>query len=69
MGILNKLQSQGSALSKLNGTTPKVPEFAESKVHDTYSINGNPSLTDLPSPSRLSFEAGLGGKYVDNLPR
>lgn len=67
MSILNKLQSQGSALSKLNGTTPSTPDFADSKVHNTYSINGDPSLTNLPSPSRLA--SGFLPKYTDNLPR
>ena len=67
MSILNKLQSQGSNLSQFNGTTPNVKNFAESKVHDTYSINGDPSLTNLPSPSRLA--SGFLPKYTDNLPR
>ena len=67
MSILNKLQSNGSSLSKLNGKTPNVKNFAESKVHDTYSINGDPSLTNLPSPSRLA--SGFLPKYTDNLPR
>lgn len=67
MSILNKLQSNGSSLSKLNGKTPNVKNFAESKVHYTYSINGDPSLTNLPSPSRLA--SGFLPKYTDNLPR
>ena len=67
MSILNKLQSDGSTLSKLNGTTPNVKNFAESKVHDTYSINGNPNVINKPSPSRLDPESIT--KYTDNLPR
>jgi len=67
MSILNKLQSQGSTLSKFNGTTPSTPDFADSKVHNTYSINGDPSLTGKPAPSRLA--SGFLPKYTDNLPR
>ena len=67
MSILNKLQSDGSSLSKLNGTTPNVKNFAESKVHDTYSINGNPNVVNKPTPSKLDPESVT--KYTDNLPR
>ena len=67
MSILNKLQSQGSNLSQFNGSTPITPNFAESKVHDTYSINGDPNLTNKPTPSRLDPNNTV--KYLDNLPR
>lgn len=67
MSILNKLQSQGSNLSQFNGSTPTTPNFAESKVHDTYSINGDPNIVGKPSPSRLA--SGFLPKYTDNLPK
>jgi hypothetical protein len=34
MSILNKLTQQGSNLSNLNGTTPNIPNFGGSKLHD-----------------------------------
>jgi hypothetical protein len=68
MSILNKLQSQGSTLSQYNGTTPSTPNFAGSKLHNTYSLNGDPNVAGKPNPSQLSYEARGGMRYVDNLP-
>lgn len=67
MSILDKLTQEGSALSKNNGSTPKTPDFSTSKLHNTYSINGDPSLADKPSPSKL--DPIKITKYMDNLPR
>ena len=52
MSILNKLNQQGSPLSRNNGATPSTPNFADSKLHDTYSVNGDPSLNGKPQPSQ-----------------
>lgn len=68
MGLLDKLQTQGgSNLSNLNGATPSTPEFAQSKLHDTYSVDGTPRLSGKPSPSNLDSADPV--KYLDNLPR
>ena len=68
MGLLDKLQTQGgSNLSNLNGTTPSTPEFAKSKLHDTYSADGIPKLNGKPAPTNLVD--GDPVKYLDNLPR
>ncbi len=68
MGLLDQLQTQGgSNLSNLNGRTPSTPEFAQSKLHDTYSVDGVPRLSGKPAPSNL--ESGNPVKYLDNLPR
>ena len=68
MGLLDKLQTQGgSILSNLNGSTPSTPEFAQSKLHDTYSVDGAPRLTNKPAPSNLDSADPV--KYLDNLPR
>jgi hypothetical protein len=67
MSILKKLNTDGSNLSKLDGTTPKTPDFAGSKLHNLYSTIGNPSLRDKPQPSNLDNEAIV--KYLDNLPK
>jgi hypothetical protein len=67
-------QETTSALG--NGGTPR-PTSAEqqvSKLHNQYSINGNPNINNKPLPSGLD----LGGvtpvvpgklPYLDNLPR
>lgn len=67
MSILNKLQSQGSTLSQYNGTTPSTPNFAGSKLHNTYSLNGDPNVVGKPNPSNLDLNTPPV-KYLDNLP-
>jgi len=56
MGLLNKLTSEGSNLSKFDGAD--IPLSAESltkqsRLHQSYSITGNPSLTDMVFQSTL----------------
>lgn len=68
MGLLNKLQTQGSNLSGLNGATPSIPVFANSKLHKEYSINGQPNVPNKPSPSNLDLNGATPPKYSDNLP-
>ena len=46
MGLLNKLETGQSTLTGLNGGTPSTPEFSLSKLHDTYSVNGNPKINN-----------------------
>ena len=69
MSILNKLTQKGTPLSLGNGATPSTPDFVESKLHDTYSINGIPSLSDKPQPSNLDLNGQTPSKYLDNLPQ
>tara|TARA_R110001592_G_scaffold99985_5_gene284261 strand:+ start:215 stop:430 length:216 start_codon:yes stop_codon:yes gene_type:complete len=70
MGILNKLQTEGSNLSEFDGTTPSVTneDTVQSTLHDTYSLNGNPTLSGYPSPSQLDLNGDTPSKYLDNLP-
>ena len=69
MGILNKLQTEGSELSGFNGETPpSAPDQAESTLHKTYSINGNPTMPGLPTPSELDLDGVTPPKYLDNPP-
>lgn len=56
MGLLNKLQNEGSNFSGFDGAD--IPLSAESltkqsKLHQSYSITGNPSLTDMIFQSTL----------------
>ena len=72
MSILKKLQEEGSNLSQYNG---EQPEFTypggtpESTLHNTYSINGNPGLPGVPTPSELDINGVTPPKYTDNLPK
>ena len=70
MGILNKLQTEGSNLSEFNGDTPPITneDTSESNLHNTYSINGIPALTGYPTPSQLDLNGVTPPKYLDNLP-
>jgi hypothetical protein len=69
MSLKSKLTSGVSTLSSLNGGTPTVPDFALSKLHDTYSINGNPSQPSKPSPSELDLNGRIpSNNYRDNAP-
>ena len=66
MGLRDKLINGGSNLSNLNGSTPSIPDFAISKLHDTYSVDGIPNINRKPAPSNL--DSGDPVKYLDNLP-
>ena len=72
MGLLDKLTAgAGSTLSSGNGATPSTPIGATplSKLHDEYSINGNPYQPFKPTPSVLDLN-GVTPKnnYRDNAP-
>jgi hypothetical protein len=62
--LLNKLLTDGSILSQFNGVTPLSPigSTDQSKLHNTYSINGTPFLKSKPEPSQLD----LNGKKPKN---
>ncbi len=67
--LLNKLTVGGSVLSELDGSTPTVPDFTLSKLHDTYSINDIPFIADKPSPSQLDLNGEIPtNNYRDNAP-
>jgi hypothetical protein len=70
MGLLDKLTQQGSGLTSYNGATPPVMGGAsqQSRLHNEYSINGNPNINDKPSPSQLDLDGLTPSKYTDNLP-
>lgn len=45
------------------------PDFAQSKLHDEYSINGDPFVKQQPSPSTLSLKGITPpGAYKNNAP-
>ena len=72
MGLLDKLtQNTGTPLSQGNGSTPTTPvgATAQSKLQDTYSINGIPNQPNQPSPSTLDLNGQVPStNYRDNSP-
>ena len=71
MALIDKLTQQGSNLTKWDGATPPTPIDAtqSSRLHNQYSINGDPHLQKKPSPSQLDLDGKTPAKYTDNLPK
>lgn len=61
-------QEVTSTLSKGGITENNLPQLITSQQHNEYSINGNPSLPNLPIPSQLDLQGLTPPKYTDNLP-
>jgi hypothetical protein len=59
-------QEQTSTLGNGGTVQPQEPQLVVSKLHNEYSINGNPNIPNKPSPSQLDDRAIV--KYMDNLP-
>ena len=70
MSLKNKLANDGSPLTKWDGSTPSTMPGAseQSRLHNQYSINGNPNMAMKPSPSTLDLNGLTPSKYTDNLP-
>jgi len=70
MGLLDKLNTDGSNLSEFDGATPPQMTSAspQSNVHYEYSLNGIPNLNGYPSPSSLDLDGLTPPKYLDNPP-
>jgi len=67
MSILG--QEKNSTLSQGGITQDNVPELVVSKLHNEYSINGNPNIINKPKPSILDLDGKAPSKYTDNLPK
>lgn len=67
MSILG--QEVKSTLSQGGRTQNNTPELVASKLHNQYSINGNPNVVNKPQPSRLDLDGKSPKKYTDNLPK
>lgn len=67
MGIKSKLTTDGSIYSVLNGTTPTVVDLKSSTLHNSYSINGTPSIIGRPTPSILDLDGKTPEKYIDKI--
>jgi len=68
MSVLVKLQNQGSSLTSMDGSTPSVPDFGSSPLHNKYSINGEPNVVNKPNPSTLDLDGQTPEQYLNNLP-
>lgn len=69
MSILKKLTEKGTLLSVNNGSTPKTIADYNSKLHNSYSIDGNPVMKGKPKPSILDLNGKTPTKYMNNLPK
>ncbi len=72
--LVNRLEKDGSPLSKDNGATPSIPDFAISTLHKEYSLDSNPDKLsvrprngNLPNATTLASGDSVE-KYKDNLP-
>ena len=71
MAILDKLITGDSTLTSFNGAKPpQMPASTDaSALHDEYSINGVPNVTEKPDPSTLDLDGQVPSyNYKDNLP-
>jgi hypothetical protein len=70
MGLLDKLNQNGSDLSQFDGATPPQMQSTNdnSTVHNEYSINGNPNQSYLgyPAPSSLDLDGQTPPQYLNN---
>ena len=55
-----------STLSTKGETQNNLGKLANSKLHNEYSLNGNPNIDGKPTPSSLDDRPIT--KYVDNKP-
>lgn len=54
--LLKKYEAGGNPLALAGSpANPEIPNFAGSKLHDTYSINDVPFIAGKPSPSQLDL--------------
>jgi len=70
MGLKDKLANNGSNLTQWNGLTPSDMPGAnpQSRLHNEYSINGNPKMAKKTPPSQLDLDGITPPKYTNNLP-
>ena len=83
MGLLDKLQQQGSPLTAYDGTTPNInPLVTPQSQLQTYSLNGangnevnnayqqylDGTINNLPQPSQLDLNGITPSQYINNQP-
>jgi hypothetical protein len=55
MALLDKYNKNTSTLAGPRSPKTPVSATAQSKLHDEYSLNGNPGVKGKPSPSTLDL--------------
>ena len=68
MALLDKLRTQESVYTGLNGSTPVIENKKQSKLHDEYSINGQSNIPNRPTPSTLDLNGVTPATYRDRAP-
>ena len=83
MGLLDKLQQQGSPLTAYDGATPTInPLVTPQSQLQTYSLNGangnevnnayqqylDGAINNLPQPSQLDLNGNTPTQYINNQP-
>lgn len=61
-------QEQSSVLSTGGVNQDNLVAIQTSRLHNEYSINGLPSITDQPAPSQLDLGGSTPSQYIANLP-
>ncbi len=69
MSVKEKLLAGESSLTGLNGAVPQVADQQLSTLHNQYSLDGNPNMSNLPNPTSLAFKVKEDSKYLNNLPK
>lgn len=62
-------QEVNSTLSKGGITENNLPSLLTSQQHNEYSINGTPTLSNLPVPSQLDLNGQTPPTYLSNPPQ
>lgn len=63
-----KGQEIGSSYSQGGLTQNNLTKLYNSKLHNEYSITGNPNILNKPTPSTQDRNAQTGPRYLDNPP-
>lgn len=67
MGLLKMI---GNTRFGYKGLTPNqmLSSLFQSKLHNQYSVNGDPNIANKPQPSNLDLNAQTPSQYVNNFP-
>ena len=66
MSLKDKLLAGQASNQSLNGDQPNIVDQQLSKLHDEYSLNGDPYIPNKPAPTSLGNISQR--RYLNNLP-
>lgn len=62
---MNILGQEKQSIHSLGGQVPNnISSIINSKLHDVYSLNGKPFMSDKPKPSRLDLNGNTPPQYI-----